>query len=297
TYRAIGHRAAEVADLLVAKGEGARLAAQTAIGAGMPSERVHLTYAYEDAIRFLQETLRERDLLLVKGGASARLERVTQALLRDPATAPRILPRQEGGWRYVRLQRPGRPTWVEVDLDAIAGNVRRLRQIVTPQAQILAVLKADAYGHGASKVARVALNNGATWLGVACLGEALTLREQGIEAPILILGFTPAWQARQVVQNNISATVFSMPVAEALSQAARDLGRPARVHVKVDTGMGRLGLLPEEVLPFMREIARLPGLEIEGIFSHLAAADEEDLAYTYWQIARFEEALHTLQGE
>jgi len=297
TYRAIGYRAAEVADLLVAKGEGARLAAQAAIGAGMPSERVHLTYAYEDALRLLQGVLQEGDLLLVKGGASARLERVTQALLRDPATASHVLPRQEGGWRHVRLQRPGRPTWVEIDLDAIAGNVRRLRQIVTPQAQILAVLKADAYGHGASKVARVALNNGATWLGVACLGEALTLREQGIEAPILVLGFTPAWQARQVVQNNISATVFSTPVAEALSQAARDLGRPARVHIKVDTGMGRLGLLPEEVLPFMREIARLPALEIEGIFSHLAAADEEDLTYTHWQIARFEEVLRTLEGE
>lgn len=295
--RAVGCRAAEVADFLIAKGEGAYLAAQGALAAGMPPEKVHITYSNEDAIRLLQETLQEGDLLLVKGDASARLERITQALLRDPASASRILPRQEGGWRQVRLQRPGRPTWVEVDLDAIAGNMRRLREIVRAEAEILAVLKADAYGHGASKVARVALNNGASWLGVACLGEALTLREQGIAAPILILGFTPAWQARQVVQQGIIATVFSVSVAEALSRAAQDLGRTARVHIKVDTGMGRLGLLPEEVLPFMREISSLPGLEIEGIFSHFAAADEEDLAYTYWQMERFEGVLRALEQE
>jgi len=296
-HRLVGRRCAEVANLLVTRGELARIAADEALSRGMPRSKVHITFAAEDATRVLKEVLRTGDLLLVKGGSEARLEAITRELLQDQETAPAILPRQHRGWAQVRLERPGRPTWVEIALDAIAGNVHRVVELVGPKVDVMAVLKADGYGHGALKVAHTALNNGATWLGVACLGEAVSLRRAGIAAPILILGYTPAWQAREAVLNDITATVFSREVAVALSRAALDLGRVARAHVKVDTGMGRLGLLPEEVLPFMRNVRDLPSLAIEGIFTHMAAADDADLAYTYWQLEQFDQVLAALRSE
>lgn len=295
-HRLVGRRCAQVADWLVAKGEWAALAAAEARQDGLPAEAVHVVDTDADACQILGCALREGDLLLVKGSATARLEAVTANLLREAGDAIH-LPRQHRGWSQVRLQRPGRPTWVEIDLGAVANNVQRLAALLGSRVRLLAVLKADAYGHGAVKVARAALRHGVSWLGVACLGEALTLRRQGITAPILILGYTPPWQARETVLHEVRATVFALDAAQALSRAALDLGRVARVHVKVDTGMGRLGLLPEEVLPFVHEISRLPGLLVEGVFSHLATADESDLGYARWQNERFAELLAALERE
>ena len=295
-HRLVGRRCAQVADLLVTKGELARIAADEAHSAEMPGEQVQMAYTTQDALRLLQPQLGPGDLVLLKGSAQARLELLTRELLRDPALAAELLPRQSSGWAQVRLERPGRPTWVEIDLEAIAHNVRQIVARVGAGVDVLAVLKADGYGHGALKVARTALNNGATWLGVACLSEASDLRRAGIEAPILILGYTPAWQAREAVLTEVATTVFTQEVAEALSRAAVDLGRTARLHVKVDTGMGRLGLLPQEVLPFLRQVSALPGVQVEGIFSHLSDADAEDLNYTRGQLACFEEVLASLRA-
>jgi alanine racemase len=125
---------------------------------------------------------------------------------------------------------------------------------------------------------------------VACFSEAAALRQAGILAPILILGYTPPWQARDVVRLDVAATVFDREVAAALSRAALALDRPARVHVKVDTGMGRLGVFPDEALDFIRSLAALPGLIVEGLFTHLAVADgasEWEVAYTKGQLAAF----------
>ena len=191
---------------------------------------------------------------------------------------------------------PGRPTWVEVDLEAIAYNVRRLKAMAG-QAELLITVKANAYGHGAVHVARTALRNGATWFGVACLGEALELREAGIHAPILIFGYTPAWQARDVVQHDISVALFDLDTARALSQAARDLGREAKVHVKVDTGMGRLGVFPHQALDFMHAVRELPGVVIEGVFTHFSVADgasEWERSYTRSQLATFRQVVDQL---
>ncbi|MFN2185145.1 MAG: alanine racemase, partial [Anaerolineae bacterium] len=190
----------------------------------------------------------------------------------------------------------GRPTWLEVDLEAIAHNVRRVVEIVGPGVKVLAVLKADGYGHGAVRVARTALNNGAYCLGVASINEGLVLRKAGISAPILVLGFTPAWQARELVLNGLSATVFDMDVAQALSRAAEQLDSQVRVQVKVDTGMGRLGLLPDDVIPFVLALRSLPNLVIEGIFTHFSVADS-DPAYTRWQADRFRQVLQALEEE
>jgi len=122
---------------------------------------------------------------------------------------------------------------------------------------------------------------------VACLGEGVILRQAEIASPILVLGYTPAWQAREVVLNDITATVFDLDTVRAFSRAAGEVGRRARVHVKVDTGMGRLGLLPDQVLPLLQQAIQLPNLEIEGIFTHLSVADEADKTYTYQQLTRF----------
>ena len=292
-HRIVGRRCAEIADRIYAKGELARIAVDEALQRGLPPDRTQISFTDGDIVAKLQRELRPGDLVLLKGSAEARLERITAALLADRSLAEALLPRQNRGWQQVRLQRLGRPTWVEIDLDAIARNVRHIVDQVAP-AQVMAVLKADGYGHGAAKIARTALNNGATWLGVACLGEAIALRQGGIDAPILILGYTPAWQARGAVLHDVVATVFSADVARALARAAGDLGRTARVHVKVDTGMGRLGLLPDQVLSFMRAISDLPALQVDGLFTHFAAADDDDLSYTNWQLECFQEVLSAL---
>jgi alanine racemase len=292
-YRRVGLRAAEVADFLVTQGDGARRLAEHAQAAGLPEERILVTYTAEDAVRGLESRLEPGDTVLVKGATELRMEHIVAGLLADPDQAPDVLVRQTAGWRKVRLMRPGRPTWLEVDLEAIAHNVRRVVEMVGPDVCVMAVLKADGYGHGAIRVARTALNNGAGYLGVASINEGTTLRQSGITAPILVLGFTPAWQARELVLAGLSATVFNLDVAQSLSQAGRELDRMVPVHVKVDTGMGRLGLLPDEVVPFVQELSALPHLTVEGIFTHFSVADS-DLAYTGWQIERFRQVLGTL---
>ncbi|MGB9802778.1 alanine racemase, partial [Desulfofundulus sp.] len=155
-----------------------------------------------------------------------------------------------------------RPVWAEVDLGAIAHNVREIRKLLQPGTKLMAVVKADAYGHGALPVARVALANGAGSLAVAILEEALALRRGGITAPILILGYTPPEQASLLVEHDLTQTVFSMEVARAISDAAVAAGKTVRVHLKVDTGMGRVGVFPSEAPDFAEAVSRLPGIFI-----------------------------------
>ncbi len=183
----------------------------------------------------------------------------------------------------------GRPTRAEVDLDRIAHNVTVLRRLTRPGTAFMAVVKADGYGHGAAEVAAVALEHGATWLGVAIPEEALALRAAGIGAPILVLGPILPHQAAMVVAAGARATVSGVAEARALGRAARAAGRePAVVHLKVDTGMGRIGLLPDEAgAERALQVAGQPGVSVEGIFTHFAAADEADKGYTRWQLDRF----------
>lgn len=292
-HRRIGERTAQVADFVVAQGDGGQRIAKQAHESGLPATRVLVTYTVEDTVRGLASRLKPGDTVLVKGAVESRMEQVVACLLADPDQAPRRLVRQTAGWQKVRLLRPGRPTWVEVDLEAIAHNVRRVIEMVGQGVAILAVLKADGYGHGAVRVARTALNNGARYLGVASINEGVALRRSGIDAPILVLGYTPAWQARELVLNGLSATVFNLDVAQALSRAARELNNQVRVHVKVDTGMGRLGLLPDEVLPFVSMLQALPNLVVEGVFTHFSVADS-DPNYTHCQVRRFRRVLGSL---
>ncbi|RME78379.1 MAG: alanine racemase [Chloroflexi bacterium] len=291
-HRQIGAYAAPLLTRLVTKGEAAQEIAAAALEAGMGQHAVHVTFTSDDAVAALEDLLSPDTVVLVKGGADVRLERVVKKLLAHPDRDSWRLVRQGAGWERVRIRQPARPTWVEIDLDAVANNVRRLVDMAAP-ARILAVLKADAYGHGMVKVARTVLNNGASWVGVATLGEAITLRKAGVDAPILVMSYMPAWQAHEAIRYQVSATIFSLELARAFSRAALDLNQTAYLHVKVDTGMGRLGLLPDEVLPFMQAI-RLPGLKVEGIYTHLATADEADLSHAREQLRRFNQVLAQL---
>ncbi len=189
-----------------------------------------------------------------------------------------------------------RPTRVEIDLDSIAYNIHQIRKKVGNKTKIMAVMKANAYGHGAVEVAKVAIDAGAQWLAVALVEEAIQLREAGIQSPILILGSTPPDQVHEVIKYNLSQTVCSRELIETLSNEAQSWNQTAKVHIKVDTGLGRLGIFPEEVAAFVKESSCLEGIEIEGIFTHFSVADE-DKAFTELQIKKFKEVISNLERE
>ncbi|HEU5230403.1 MAG TPA: alanine racemase, partial [Ktedonobacteraceae bacterium] len=192
------------------------------------------------------------------------------------------------------------PTWVEIDLSAIANNTRKLKALVGPQVQVLVSLKADAYGHGALKVARTVLHNGASMLGVATVSEATPLREAGIAASILVFGYIPLWQMREAVRLGVTVTLYSLEAAQSLSRAALALGKTVRVHVKVDSGMGRLGIRAEqidEVVRLVQAIVTLPGLEYEGIYTHFATADANNQEHARRQLDRFRQVLQALEKQ
>jgi alanine racemase len=301
SYESEGHRqlgpvAAAHADLLITVGERAEQIARAAQEAEQPpGQGVIITYSPAEAARHLDGQLTPDDIVLVKGDVQARLERAVRILLAEPEGDAMRLPRADAVWEQVRVTQPARPTWLEIDVDAIAQNVRTVKEIIGPDVRLLAVLKADAYGHGAIKVARTALNNGASYCGVASVNEAVQLRQAGISAPVLVLGYTPAWQAREALLNDITIALYDRDVARAFSRAAIELHAEARAHIKVDTGMGRLGLLPEEVPNFVHDVRDLPGLTLEGIFTHFSIADEADLSYTRWQLYNFQGILDTLK--
>lgn len=194
-----------------------------------------------------------------------------------------------------------RATWAEVDLDNLRHNVRTLRAHLAAPARLLAVVKADAYGHGAVPAAHAALEAGAAYLGVAILEEGLVLRKAGIEAPILVMGWTPADRAAEVVAAALDQAVFTLPDAVAFAAAGHALGTPARLHAKLDTGMGRLGW-PVRDAPGQRSaiqdlarIARLPGATLAGVFTHFAGADDPTLEGARVQTALFAAVLDALQ--
>jgi alanine racemase len=198
--------------------------------------------------------------------------------------------------------------WAEINLEAIAHNVRELRRITKPDARLMAVVKANGYGHGAVEVALTALENGAEILGAARIDEGIGLRKAGFDVPILIFGYTPPELAHQLLEFDLTQTVYSYQTAKALSRAAASYGRDIKVHLKMDTGMGRLGMLPargqrpfsetavfDEIVREVEAITRLPALEVEGVYTHFATADSSDKSYAKLQIERFMEILNQLR--
>ena len=189
--------------------------------------------------------------------------------------------------------------WAEVDLKAIAHNVRELRRITSPDARLMAVVKANAYGHGLVEVAGKALESGAQALGVARASEGIQLRKAGFDSSILVFSYTPPALAKELVEFDLTQTVYSYKTANALSAAVGSFDKTIRVHLKVDTGMGRLGVLPDcfrtlqssrdvdNAVHEVESIARLRNLEIDGIYTHFAIADSPDSSYTENQLEIF----------
>ncbi len=187
-----------------------------------------------------------------------------------------------------------RPTFAEIDLNAVDCNLKEIEKKVAP-AQIMAVVKADAYGHGLKEISQVAIANGVKYLAVALLEEGIKLRENKISLPILVFGGFFENQIENYLRFNLEMTLFDMHRAEGLADKAREIGRPAKVHVKVDTGMGRIGIDWQKAAEFVQKIAEFNYLEIAGIYTHFATSDEKDKSYAITQLTRFQKVISELE--
>jgi len=180
-------------------------------------------------------------------------------------------------------------TWLEIDLDNLRANTIRLRE--ASGTALMTVVKANAYGHGAVPVARAAIDAGAAWCGVARVEEAIGLRRGEVQTPILVLGYTPPDQVVEALSHAISLTIFDLELAREYGQRAATAGGLVKVHLKVDTGMGRLGVRPEDAVGCLRKLLKLPGIEVQGLFTHFARADEPERPETLEQLSRFNDLL------
>ena len=182
--------------------------------------------------------------------------------------------------------------WVEIDLAALTHNVKQLKNLLSPHTELMAVVKADAYGHGAVAVSQTALQAGASWLGVATIPEGIELREAGIEAPILLLGAThTAQQVKAIAQWHLQPTICTAKQALIFSEVLVDLNQSLPVHAKLDTGMSRLGAPWQEATEFVQLVNGLPNLKLASIYSHLATADSPDRTVMLQQHQRFKGAI------
>lgn len=187
-----------------------------------------------------------------------------------------------------------RPVWAEIDVDAIEDNIKEIKKIIKDK-EIIGVVKADAYGHGAIDTATILLENGADRLAVAVISEAIELRENGITKPLMILGYTPLSFKEDLVKYDIEQTVFNLEYAKELSDFAVKNNTKAKIHIKIDTGMGRIGFLPnEESIEEIEKISKLQGIEIVGLFTHFSTADEEDKEYTKLQVEKYKKIVDEL---
>ncbi len=187
-----------------------------------------------------------------------------------------------------------RQTYAEIDLSAIAANVEIACRFAGPASKVMAVVKADAYGHGAVPVAKAAIGAGAAWLGVAMPEEAVCLRAEGIACPILVLGPIAPEQAELVAIHRLDQCLSDVSQADALDRAARKHGRVLSLHLKVDTGMGRVGVRPAEARRVAEKIRAFPSLHLVGLMTHFAEAEADDHAFAHEQLARFAEACQGL---
>lgn len=189
--------------------------------------------------------------------------------------------------------------WAEVDLDAIAVNIEEIKKKIKPETKIIPVIKTDGYGHGAFPIAKMLETDEKIWgYAVATAEEAHALREKGIQKPLLILGYTFPYSYDSLLNEEIRPTVFMLDMAQVLSEKAQKMGKVCRIHIKVDTGMTRIGINPdEEGVALIRQIKELPGIEIEGIFTHFATADEADKSKAYHQMQTFQNFVNKVEQQ
>ena len=179
-------------------------------------------------------------------------------------------------------------TWAEIDLNALKNNIRNIKSHVGENTKVMAIVKADAYGHGAIPTSKALISGGADCLGVAFIDEAEQIRNAGITCPILLLGYTAEEDIKRAVELDITPTVFGISAAEKISQEAKKAGKTVKIHIKIDSGMNRIGFVcNEKSVNEIARISRLENIEIEGIFTHFSCADEADRGYTDSQAKKF----------
>jgi alanine racemase len=188
---------------------------------------------------------------------------------------------------------PERPTWIEVARDALVNNVRQVRALLEPSCLLMGVVKANAYGHGAVATAQILVDAGVDRLAVATLGEALELRAGGVDAPILVLGYTPGALARTAIEQDITLAVVDLGTMQEIAAAARQINRYAQVHLKVNTGMNRLGVAPDEAKSLLAQTGEIGHVQVEGIFTHFSTSDT-DRDFAGVQFAAFSTLLDEL---
>lgn len=189
----------------------------------------------------------------------------------------------------------GYSAWLEIDLEIIRQNVKELLRI--SQTGVMAVVKANGYGHGAAEIARASVQAGATWCAVARLEEAIALRRAGLNCQILVLGYTSPDRVEDAISNNICLTIYDRKIGEEYADRVRYPGAGLRLHIKVDTGMGRLGISPDTAVDFIENLSKRSGLIVEGIFTHFARADEPQAPTTNDQLAMFDKLVGQLRQD
>ena len=189
-----------------------------------------------------------------------------------------------------------RPTWAEVDLESLAHNTRETRRITPRSAMVMAAVKADAYGHGIEACARLFLENGVDRFAVSSADEAFQIRGMGFDTPILVLGFTPAYQYERVIREGVTVTLFHDDQVKELSMVARSVDVDAVFHAKIDTGMARLGYMSvDESVESIVKASQMEGLQMEGVFTHFAVSDERDKSYTRKQFKQYAEIVEKIE--
>jgi len=188
-----------------------------------------------------------------------------------------------------------RATRAIVDLNAISHNIAEIRKRIGNRRDLMAVVKADGYGHGAVEVSLAALRSGATCLGVALPEEGRQLRDNGVEVPVLVMGLIQPEEAYKTIDSGLEQAISTVELAEALDQEAGKASTHLKVHIKVDTGMGRIGVLPEDALELTRKVSRFKNLDLEGMFSHFPSADESDKTFTKRQIEVFNDLVKVIE--
>ncbi len=194
------------------------------------------------------------------------------------------------------MQGNGRPTWAEIDLNKLKKNFLAVRDHISSRTKILAVVKANAYGHGSIAVSKLFGQLGADYFGVAIVEEAIELREAGIDKPILVLGGFWKGEENAILKYGLIPAVFSFETLERLSQRATSLNTKVVYHLKIDTGMGRIGLPFDEVSPFIERVRSLRGIELEGVFATLSSADEDSNEFTQLQLHRFKQTIQQIKA-
>lgn len=188
--------------------------------------------------------------------------------------------------------------FAEIDIDDIEENLKEIKAYIGNDKEIMVIIKADAYGHGAIPIARHLYEAGINSIGVATLNEAIALRKYNIDIPIVILGYSPEEEYDRLVKYDIIQTVYKTSIARGISQAAKTMDKKVKIHIKIDTGMTRLGFYPDtESVKSIIEISKLPNIEIDGIFTHFARADEESREFTLQQIEKFNNFIEMLKEE